>query len=136
MSFFTSHQCNEQSEANPMNWKHGGSMKDHNGIRYTITPESTRPPPPKKPVGYRIFIYHLWGYEWYVQGGGFASSDYGERLLKEVKGCGAVTGWQFSYKEDDPIGDTEWWAAGTLPLFIRSGCFERAIKSAGGFDDT
>ena len=48
----------------PMNWKHGGSMKDNNEVTCTIAPNANRAPAPEKPLGscksrYKGFKQHL-----------------------------------------------------------------------------
>jgi hypothetical protein len=70
-------------------------------------------------AAYQFDIYNIEG-DWLTDGG--------KRLEKEEKGCGALTYWK--------------WVAGTadndpyvhfyLPLFLKAGCVERAIHSAGG----
>ncbi|KAI1169458.1 hypothetical protein F4777DRAFT_573052 [Nemania sp. FL0916] len=65
-------------------------------------------------------------------------TDDGDKLKSEEKGCGAMTGWdkhnikQVSY-------DGSWTAVNAftfrLPIFIKAGCVERAIASAGGPKD-
>ena len=119
-----------------MNWKHGGSMSDNNGIKYTIAPTQTRPSPPSSPQGHCNADYHWWGYSWDVWGGGFANSDYGQAsggVRGQIKGCGAVTAWKFDYLSSSPGDGVEWYASGTLPLLISSHCLAKVIKSAGGF---
>lgn len=122
--------CSIGGPANPMNLKHGGTMSDNNGVKYTITPTRTRPPPPSKPQGECSVTWFIFGYAWSVSGGGFASSDYGAELLKQMQGCGVVANWGFDY---DQKGRYEWTAHGTLPLLISSHCVGAAIASAGGF---
>jgi len=52
----------------------------------------------------------------------------GAAFKKEVKGCGAMTGWSTTGNHDPP--DFKF----NLPVTIKAGCVERAIKSAGGPD--
>lgn len=54
------------------------------------------------------------------------STDGGDKLHHEEKGCGALTGWSWSDK------DSGGQAYFNLPFFIKDGCVERAIASAGG----
>lgn len=54
------------------------------------------------------------------------STDGGEKLRDETDGCGAQTGW--SWSEESSGGKANF----NLPFFIKSGCVERAIVSAGG----
>jgi hypothetical protein len=59
--------------------------------------------------------------------GDWVWDDEGHKLKKELKGCGALTGWKW-YRRDD--GSRE--ARFNLPVFLTAGCVESAIKSAGG----
>lgn len=54
------------------------------------------------------------------------ATDGGKELKSEESGCGALTGWIFD------ADDNGMYAVFNLPLFIASGCVERAIVSAGG----
>lgn len=128
-----SNGCSLPGTDNVMNWKHGGSISDNNGIKYSITPTQSRPPAPEHPYGQCNVQGHLWGYSWDLWGAGFANSDFGAELLRQVRGCGAVTAWKFEYFDEPAPDGTEWHAQGTLPLFISDHCLGKAIKSAGGF---
>lgn len=65
-----------------------------------------------------------WNFEVYnIQGW---ATDEGGSLHKEEKGCGALTGW--SWSDEDSGGQARF----NLPFFIKGGCVERAIASAGG----
>lgn len=67
---------------------------------------------------YIVEIYNIYGW----------STDDGDALHKQEKGCGALTGWEW-----DAATDTEYAKAYfNLPLTIKAGCIERAIVSAGG----
>ncbi len=55
-------------------------------------------------------------------------SDRGGSLKDQEEGCGALTGWEWS----DADSDTPAYAKFNLPLWMKSGCVERAIASAGG----
>ncbi|KAF2166025.1 hypothetical protein M409DRAFT_23753 [Zasmidium cellare ATCC 36951] len=125
--------CSLPGTNNAMNWKHGGSMSDNNGIRYSIVPTRDRTPAPSIPYGQCSSIGHIWGYSWELRGVGFAGSDFGAELQRQIRGCGVVTGWKFEYFDAPASDGTEWHAQGTLPLFISDHCFGKAIKSAGGF---
>jgi chitinase len=97
----------------------------------TTKPSSTAPPPPPpKPtpeatceyfyggVLYEFFIYYISGWD---------TDDLEGHLHDEENGCGALTGWDWDYAHaKDPS------VAFNLPLFIKDGCVERAIVSAGG----
>ena len=120
-----------------MNWKHGGTISDNNGVKYTISPTRDRPSAPSSPLGGCRAVWHWWGYSWDVWGGGFANSDRGQAkggLLAQIRGCGAVTGSTFDYYDTAQENGIEWHASGTLPLFISDHCLARAVRSAGGFE--
>lgn len=52
-----------------------------------------------------------------------------DRLHDEEGGCGALTGWSWTDEDDNGSGGK---AEFNLPFFIKDGCVERAIVSAGG----
>ncbi|KAI0430580.1 hypothetical protein F5Y09DRAFT_307300 [Xylaria sp. FL1042] len=56
------------------------------------------------------------------------ATDGGSKLKKKEEGCGALTGWQW----DGPTSKHYPRAHFNLPFFIKSGCVEQAIVSAGG----
>ena len=64
-------------------------------------------------------------------------TDNGDGLKGQEKGCGDLLSWN-AETVDQPIDGGAWTATHaysfTLPLTIKSGCVERAIKSAGGPD--
>ncbi|KAI9727381.1 MAG: hypothetical protein M1834_008452 [Cirrosporium novae-zelandiae] len=53
--------------------------------------------------------------------------DDGSSLKDEEGGCGDMTGWKFN-TDDEGISKAQF----NLPFFMKSGCVERAIASAGG----
>ncbi|KAK6852141.1 class V chitinase [Apiospora arundinis] len=57
-----------------------------------------------------------------------SENDRGHGLHDNENGCGAATAWTWTSLTEDrkPIADF------FLPLFIKQGCVERAIASAGG----
>ena len=126
--------CDIPSPAsNPLNWKHGGSIADHNNVLYTISPIPDRAPAPDKPVG------NCWSWwkgifaSFDVYGGGFASGDFGQSsVLTQLRGCGALTNWGFEYYQTAAADGTEWHAWGRLPIGTRA-CVGRAVESAGGY---
>lgn len=122
-------------DSNPMNWKHGGSMKDNNGVVYTIAPDGNRAPAPDKPLGNCTSWYKGIYATFDVYGGGWADSDFGQSgggVLAQLRGCGAVTGWSFEYYDSPGSDGTEWHAWGKLPIGTRR-CVGRAVPSSGGF---
>ncbi|OAA73472.1 class V chitinase Chi100 [Cordyceps fumosorosea ARSEF 2679] len=56
------------------------------------------------------------------------AGDGGKKLHSEESGCGAITGWTWQ----DESSKTSTNVVFNLPLFIKDGCVERAIVSAGG----
>ncbi|KAL2016673.1 hypothetical protein VTK56DRAFT_3175 [Thermocarpiscus australiensis] len=73
-------------------------------------PTSTAPPPPPPPPQPR----------W--------ATDHGSRLHDEESGCGTMTGWDWHDATWTKYAQTSF----NLPFFIKDGCVERAIVSAGG----
>ena len=121
--------------SNPMDWKHGGSMKDNNGVAYTIAPNTNRAPAPDKPLGHCTSWYKGFYATFDVYGGGWADSDFGQSpggVLAQLRGCGAVTGWNFEYYDSPGSDGTEWHAWGKLPIGTKR-CVGRAVPSSGGF---
>lgn len=118
-------------DSNPMNWKHGGQMGDNNQVVYTIKPTTLRPSAPDSPQAECTFKVSWFRDVFTVTSGGFADSDNGSELKKQLSGCGALTGWSFNYF-NSPDGSYEWKAAGNLPQTMKAGCIERAVQSAGG----
>lgn len=60
----------------------------------------------------------------------WAEEDDGAELKKQEQGCGALTFWDWTDETDDE-GASVWF---DLPYWIKGGCVERAIKTAGGPD--
>jgi len=56
------------------------------------------------------------------------ATDGGNRLKSEEKGCGLLTGWDWHSATSEYFPHVYF----NLPYFIKAGCVERAIKSAGG----
>lgn len=78
-----------------------------------------------------------WGDLFFLVGGinGWAGED-GESLKDQEDGCGILSGWEWHtgrmVEFDGRQRETEWAVFGLS--FVKSGCVERAIKSAGGPD--
>lgn len=95
----------------------------------TTTEPPTPPPTPEAScditddvgLALRIHIYNIRNW---------AERDDGAELKKQEQGCGALTFWEWTDETEDK-GASVWF---DLPYFIKSGCVERAIKSAGGPD--
>lgn len=120
-----------------MNWKHGGSVSDNNGIEYTVAATQFRPVPPARPQSQCQTSYALTHYNIVISGSGFSNSDWGQNtLLAALKSCGVVTAWHFDYW-DHPLARAdgiEWFASAALPITISYGCVGRAVHQAGGPD--
>ncbi|KAJ9374868.1 CAZyme family GH18 [Paecilomyces variotii] len=56
------------------------------------------------------------------------ATDGGKALHKQEDGCGALTGWKWHEATDTELAHVYF----NLPYFIKDGCVERAIVSAGG----
>ncbi|KAK7990451.1 hypothetical protein PG990_014731 [Apiospora arundinis] len=75
------------------------------------------------------YWYEFSNYHFRISGiHNWAENDRGHGLHDNENGCGAVTAWTWTSLTEDrkPIADF------FLPLFIKQGCVERAIASAGG----
>ncbi|KAH8719332.1 hypothetical protein GQ44DRAFT_809724 [Phaeosphaeriaceae sp. PMI808] len=88
-------------------------------------PPKAPPPAPPAPESYCSVTYGTFFLHFWVGTNKGWGGDDGAAFQKEVKGCGAVTGW--SLGSSNPP-DFEF----NLPVTMKSGCVERAIKSAGG----
>lgn len=130
-----SNNCSPEGDDNPMNWKHGGSIADHNGVTYTVEPTRTRPPPPDAPFG-ECHSPHKFARPYYsvtVTGAGSLFTDWGRPLLKELRECGWTTAWTFEYFDEPAEDGTEWQAYGQIPLLIPPHCARTAVGKAAGF---
>ncbi|KAK7414094.1 hypothetical protein QQX98_007037 [Neonectria punicea] len=67
---------------------------------------------------YTFEIYNIEGW----------AMDGGDSLHDEERGCGALTGWDWN----NATSDTAAYVYFNLPFFMKLGCVERAIVSAGG----
>ncbi|KAI1131231.1 class V chitinase Chi100 [Nemania abortiva] len=95
--------------------------------RPTTTTTQPPPPPPTPHADCAFFDEILfWTFEVYNIENWV--TDGGSSLHHEESGCGALTGWDFHAE------DSEYYAYVffNLPFFIKDGCVERAIVSAGG----
>lgn len=57
--------------------------------------------------------------------------SYGANLLTNLRHCGAVTSWTFTFTPDDPTW--QWTASGNLPL-VGVSCLTGELQAAGGVD--
>ena len=69
-----------------------------------------------------------WSFQVYnIKNWNTGDEDVEDRLHDEENGCGALTGWEFN--NENSSGGEAWF---NLPFFMKDGCVERAVKSAGG----
>lgn len=118
-----------------MNWKYGGQMSDNNQVTYAINPTTLRPLAPDSPQAKCTFQLSWFRDIFTVTGGGFADSDNGNELHKQLSGCGALTEWTFNYFTS-PDGSYEWKASGNLPQTMKAGCVERAVHKGSRYLST
>ena len=69
--------------------------------------------------------YDLYFIEVTIEGIKGWAEDGGTKLHDEEKGCGAMTGWQWSEARDGSLPEAYF----LLPLFIKSGCVECLLDS-------
>jgi chitinase len=91
-------------------------------------PTTTEPPPPATPVASCAFWDEGWGWTFEVYNIREWSTDGGSSLKKQEGGCGAMTGWDWN----EPTSTSHAFVYFNLPFFMKAGCVERAIVSAGG----
>ncbi|KAK1855211.1 class V chitinase chi100 [Colletotrichum chrysophilum] len=96
----------------------------------TTTPTTTVTvvvePTAKADCAYWITAFGWYTFEVYNIDGW--STDGGSRLKSEEKGCGALTGWDWRERTSSKYAGAYF----NLPFFMKDGCVERAIVSAGG----
>jgi hypothetical protein len=85
-------------------------------------------PPSPTPHVECNYWYEGWGYTFEIYSIEDWGDDDGFGLKKQEDGCGDVTGWSWTdaTSADDP------YVYFNIDLFIKPGCIERAIVSAGG----
>lgn len=69
-----------------------------------------------------------WGYNFEIFDIEVWVTDGGSSLHTQEDGCGALTGWSWT----DATSTKDAYVYFNLPFFIKDGCVERAIVSAGG----
>ncbi|TEY86654.1 hypothetical protein BOTCAL_0004g00080 [Botryotinia calthae] len=69
-----------------------------------------------------------WGWTFKLTDIEYWSTDGGAALKKQEDGCGDVTGWSYT----DATSSETAYASWNIDFFIKDGCVERAIVSAGG----
>lgn len=91
-------------------------------------PTTTEPPPPAVPTADCAFWDEGWGWTFEVYNINGWSTDGGASLKKQEGGCGGMTGWDWRAATSSSFAYTYF----NLPFFMKAGCVERAIVSAGG----
>ncbi|GES64787.1 class V chitinase Chi100 [Aspergillus terreus] len=94
----------------------------------TTTTTTARPPDPT-PTADCMFWDTILFYTFEIYNiDDWAEQDGGDALRDEEEGCGAIAHWDWN----DETDDTYAYVYFTLPFFIKEGCVERVIVSAGG----
>ena len=112
---------------NPHNYKFGSTRTLSDGWVFKMEPLSKQINEDSCDVSYKFFFD---GFE--VRGKNWPDAKLGangEGLLNELKDCGAVTGWEFSWTPNDV--KYQWYAHGSLPIGTKA-CVGSAVESAGG----
>ncbi|KAI9794422.1 MAG: hypothetical protein M1816_005492 [Peltula sp. TS41687] len=112
---------------NPHNYKFGSTLTLGDGWVFKMEPLSKQINEDSCDVSYR-FLFD--GFE--VRGKNWPDAKLGpngEGLLKELKGCGAVTKWEFEWTPNDV--KYQWYAHGQLPIGTKA-CVGHAVETAGG----
>ncbi|KAK4060789.1 CAZyme family GH18 [Trichoderma aggressivum f. europaeum] len=86
------------------------------------TPEPT-PAAPEVTCGIALYAPIMWRLDIIDMTGSWVLDDEGESLKKEVKGCGAVTGWEW-FKRADGTRECRF----NLPLLMKKGIMTATIK--------
>lgn len=118
-----------------MNWKHGGTISDKDGVKYTVEPTRTRPPPSEAPFGKCGAVWRVAFSAVTVSGAASLNADYGDALYKEFSNCGWTTEWHFKYYDEPAEDGTEWEAQGQIPILIAPHRAKRAVRRAAGFEN-
>ena len=92
---------------------------------YSLEGPPKAPPPAATPVKPFISCKIWYSILFWRFGINFTTNE--AALHDAIKGCGAVTGWKVK-----PDVDGIFYVTFNLPLTLKNGCVERAIKSAGG----
>ncbi|KAF4223780.1 hypothetical protein CNMCM8980_010274 [Aspergillus fumigatiaffinis] len=104
------------------------------GLSTTTTTTTTKPTtttteePTPTPTADCMFWDSIFYYTFEIYNIDGWISDGGDSLNNEEGGCGAMTGWDFHEETSDNYAYVYF----NLPFFMKEGCVERAIVSAGG----
>ncbi|KAL9107869.1 MAG: hypothetical protein Q9227_007287 [Pyrenula ochraceoflavens] len=126
-----------QDNHNPMKWFHGGEFIDDPTMVYQIVPGWERhSPPPTGPYASGMMSYSYIANSFWVQGWGWASSDWGAGILPMLRGCGALTSWNFRYySRPSNIYGFEWQLSGDVPIGAQQwGCLADRLRWASNND--
>ncbi|KAL8765074.1 MAG: hypothetical protein Q9209_007735 [Squamulea sp. 1 TL-2023] len=111
---------------NPHNYKFGGTYSS-SGWEYRLEPLALKPTKNSCDVTYAGTAN-----QFEIRGKNFPDGKLGANgggLKEEIKGCGALTFWEFNWTPDDV--EYQWYASGYLPIGTKS-CVGSATKTAGG----
>lgn len=112
---------------NPFNYKFGATFTSADGWQYKMQPLTKQVNEVNCDVSYK------WAFDGFeIRGKNWPDAQlgvWGEGLLHELRGCGAVTNWKFERTPDDCC--FQWYAGGQLPIGTKD-CVGRAVMSAGG----
>ncbi|KAI9643280.1 hypothetical protein NHQ30_007897 [Ciborinia camelliae] len=104
-------------------------------ITITVTASSVSIPPSTTtsvvivtPTAVCDYYDEGWGWTFKLTDIEYWSTDGGAALKKQEDGCGDVTGWRYTNATSSEVAHASW----NIDFFIKSGCAERAIVSAGG----
>ncbi|KAH8586001.1 hypothetical protein B0O99DRAFT_695901 [Bisporella sp. PMI_857] len=125
-----SNGCDGNNPNNPMNWKGGGSIQV-DLVKYNLNPTTVRQPFRKQAWAHCKTKYDFLYDSYWIQGSGWASSDFGHRLKSKLNGC-AGSNYHFSYRLNKD--GSEWGLSGRAPIWKKK-CIKKAIRSAGGPSD-
>ncbi|KAL2683450.1 hypothetical protein Neosp_007920 [[Neocosmospora] mangrovei] len=98
------------------------STKSRSTVTVTAKPEPT----PRAECSFQDGTVY---WEFLISGIFNWADDGGKKLKEEESGCGALTAWKWLDGSNHNQGHQ---ASFRLPFFMKSGCVERAIVSAGG----
>lgn len=92
------------------------------------TTTTTKEPPAPTPTADCMFWDNFFYYVFEIYNIDGWVTDGGKKLREEEDGCATLTGWDWHPADDDSYA----YVFFNLDFFIKAGCVERAIVSAGG----
>ncbi|KAI9157900.1 hypothetical protein HJFPF1_05884 [Paramyrothecium foliicola] len=110
--------------------KAGGRVSTSDiAVTYNVFPRAMRQPAHDSEKSDCRSSYRALYNEYNVWGSGWAESDWGESIKREIKGCALLPGtWDFNYGLGD---DGREWSLWFRTGVFQKGCVGRAIRSAG-----